>query len=301
MKKIGVFFDAPGYHEYPFDIEEYVVAYDELATEFARQGGQFFIVRGQDTFLGNNRFSRGWRFGNAEFEAVEEPITLDVIYDKGHFVSDGASAVLNDRELDDLCVDKWKTCQRFPEYSPHTELVHDEKELRAALKKFPEDRIVFKPKDGEEGKGVIIGSAADILAAESQFPALVQEFIDTSGGIPGIADGLHDLRLHSICGEMVLAFVRTPAEGKLVANVSQGGTETEVPADKVPADVMKIFRDIDSRLSHYPKRVFCVDLGRGHDGVWKLIELNSKPGLSADWRGGGYRLFKQKLVDVFLA
>jgi RimK-like ATP-grasp domain len=296
MKKIGVFFDAPGYDEYPFDQEEYVGSYIELATELHNRGGRFYIVRSQKTFLGGNRFSGGWVFDGKGFTPVKGPVDLDLVYDKGHFVADAKSVVLNERELDDLCVDKWKTVTMFPQHSPRTKLVNNDAELRTALDELARDKVVFKPTDGEEGKGVIIGSKDDVLGSEKAFPALVQEFIDTSGGIPGIASGIHDLRLHSICGDMVLAYVRIPAPGKLVANVSQGGSETEVKPG-----AMEIFRDIDKHLSRFKRRAYCIDLGLGKDGAWKVIELNSKPGLSYDWRGGGYRLFKQKLVDVFLA
>ncbi len=300
MKHVAVFFDAPGYDDYPFHDEEYRVAYHELAENMHVKGGTLWIVRGQKTFLGGNRFSHGWKFDGSAFQLIEKSIEVDVIYDKGYFQSDDASVVINDRAFDELCVDKWKAVSMFPEHSPKTMIVSNRGELMAALDAMQADRIVVKPKDGEEGKGVFIGPREQLLVADVMYPAIVQAFIDTSGGIPGVIEGMHDLRLHSINGDMALAFVRTPPLGKFLANVSQGGKQITIPNDQVPAEAMKIFYDIDQRLSHFRPRVYSVDLGRDADGSWKVIELNSKPGVSWKRRGVVYETFLATLVDVLL-
>ncbi len=305
MRKIGVFFDPPDYDDYPFNQEEYSIAYHELARKLHDKGGEFWIVRGQETFLGGNRFSHGWRFDGREFVHADKPVELDLVYDKstkikGYFKADASTDVINDRELDDLCVDKWKTYQLFPEYSPKTAFVDGRDQLEDVLRDFPDDNIVMKPVDGEEGRGVIIGPKRAILEAKPEYPVLVQEFLDTSGGIPGIIESLHDLRLHSIGGELVFAYIRSPAPGKLLANVAQGGTEREVLIKDVPKEALQIFRDIDARLTRFPRRVYSIDIGRGKQGAWKVIELNSKPGLSYQGRGPGYRMFQEKLAEAFL-
>ena len=223
MKSVAVFFDAPGFESYPFDTEEYRTAYHEVGALIQERGGRFFIARGQDTFQGRNMFSGGWEYRDTRFVECG-PFTVNLIYDKGYFRTDGASDVLNDRELDTICTDKSKTIALFPELSPKTFTVNDASELRDALSRMNDARVVAKPLDGEEGKGVMIASASEIAAAVTSFPYLIQEFIDTSGGIPGVVEGIHDFRIITIAGDPVLSYVRTPPPGKLTAKAAVKST-----------------------------------------------------------------------------
>lgn len=50
---------------------------------------------------------------------------------------------------------------------------------------------------------------------------IVQEYLDMSCGVPGIVEGMHDLRF-SIFGKEIFPFVyvRKPAEGDFRSNIS---------------------------------------------------------------------------------
>jgi hypothetical protein len=300
MKRIAVFFDALGFESYPFDKEEYRTAYHELAAMIAERGGQFCVVRGQDSFQGNGTFSGGWVFESGKFREEASPIHAHTIYNKGYFRSDATSRVLNDPAFDHLCTDKWETYRLFPSLSPLTRLVKDEAALKEAASAFGDKRIVAKPLDGEEGKGVMAGIASELMAKIVSFPYLLQEFIDTSGGVPGIVEGIHDLRIIGVRGEPMLSYVRTPPPGKLLANVALGGREIPVPLENVPADAMDLYASVDRELAQYPQRVYSVDMGRDRNGTWKIIELNSKPGLSPVRMGPQYERFLGKLADTLL-
>lgn len=304
-KRIGVFFDDPAYGDYPFDHEEYVVAYHEIASLIHGRGARFHIVRDCRTFLGGNRFKGHWEYDGAEFMRSDDEIELDLIYDKGYknvFVGDAGSRFLNDPALDRICVDKRETARLFPDISPKTVEVKTGDELERALGDWPSPTVVAKPVDGAEAKGVIIGPKDEILAAEHAYPIILQQFVDTSGGIPGIVGGVCDLRTIMIDGEVGLTYARKAKEGSLISNVSKGGQEIEVPPDRRPPEVIGIVQEIDRRFQAMSEhRVFSADMAPDKDGKWYLIELNSKPGLSPCSYGATYPRYQELLVNALIS
>ncbi len=298
---ILTFFDAPGFKDYPFTFEEYWVAYHEVAELFHAEGAVFGLVRSQSTYLGGNDFNGGWLYDGKEFVRHDERLTCDLIYNKGHFVGDAKAKTMNVPELDELCTDKWKTYEMFPELFPVTRLVTKKEDLPAALESLPEGIVVAKPVGGEEAKGVVIGSKAEVLAAKHDFPVVAQAFLDTSGGLPGIIEGKHDLRIIGIQGEIGVSYARKPKAGLNVSNVSMGGQEIGVEIEHIPADAMALYKKVDAALAkRFPYRIYCVDMGRDNDGVYRLFELNSKPGLSDRSRGQNYVRFQKLLVQGLL-
>ncbi len=301
-KRIGVFFDAPGYDEYPFNTEEYVVAYHEVAALIHERGARFHIVRSLETFLGGNRFKGHWEFDGAAFQRNDAEIELDLIYDKGYFVGDARSRLLNDAEMNRICVDKRETVRMFPDISPKTLEVNNAQALERALDDWPSPTIVAKPVDGAEAKGVVIGSRDDVLAAKHVYPIILQQFVDTSGGIPGIVEGVCDLRTIMIDGEVGLTYARQAKKGTLISNVSKGGKEIEVLPEQRPPEVIEIAKDIDRRFQAMSKhRVFSADMAPDKDGKWYLIELNSKPGLSPRSFGPTYPRYQELLVNALIS
>ena len=204
--------------------------------------------------------------------------------------------------LDRVCVDKRETVAMFPDLSPKTTEVKNRKQLEHAMKAWTAPMAVAKPVDGAEAKGVVIGSPNEIIASEHEFPVIIQQYVDTSGGIPGIIDGVGDLRTILIDGEVALTYARRAKAGTLISNVSKGGAEIEVLPENRPADAMAIVRAVDERFKPLSKhRVFCVDLGRDADGKWYIIELNSKPGLSPRDYGATYPRYQDMLIDVLVS
>lgn len=300
-KHIGVFFDAPNYDDYPFDVDEFRIAYHEIAQEIEKLGSQFHIVRDISTFLGGNRFKGHWVFDNGAFNRRDEDIVLDLIYDKGMFVGDEHSRLLNSVSFDRLCIDKLQTVLRFSQYSPKTVVVKSAKELKKALQAWSGDTIVVKPVDGAEAEGVVIGSRNIILASDHDYPLLVQQFIDTHNGIPRLVEGISDMRVIVIDGEIALTYLRRAKTGTLISNVSKGGLEIEVLPKDRPEEVLAIVRDIDDKLCSMSRhRIYCVDLARDKDGRWYIIELNSKPGLSVRSYGVTYPRYQDLLVRALV-
>lgn len=304
-KRIGVFFDDPGFDDYPFTNEEFFVAYHEVAKGIEERGARFCIVRDAATFLGGNRFKGFWELDGEKFIRREDEIDLDLVYDKGYknvFKGDAGTRFLNDPALDRICVDKRETATMFPGASPRTTEANNRAELEAMMRDWPSAIAVAKPVDGAEAKGVVIGTPAEILAAKHEFPLLVQQYVDTSAGIPGIIDGVGDLRTILVDGEIALTYARKAKEGTLISNVSKGGKEIEVLPENRPPEAMEIVMDVDRVFTPMSKhRVFCVDLARDVSGAWYIIELNSKPGLSVRDYGATYPRYQDLLMDALVS
>ena len=307
MKKIAVFFDQPDFDDYPFDEEEYYKAYHEFAAIIAEKGGAFFITRGDATYLGGMRFRSGWRWSGEQFEKTDEEFQVDVIYDKSKsaltppFRFESETKVLNPNPIVEICNDKFKTHTLFEEISPQITLALDDKQLKKAVRETPGKKMVMKPLNQEGGEGVVIGDADKLKSTDKDFPVLVQEFIDTSGGIPKVTgiDSHHDFRMVVIDGEIIQCFARTPPEGSLTANVAQGGESHEIPLAKIPAGARELAEKIDEKFVSY-RRVYSIDVGFDENGTPKLIELNSQPGLFSQERGKQFAEFQKKLADVLL-
>lgn len=301
MKSVAVYFDAPAFDDYPFNKPLYAQAYHEFAALLAQKGVTFFIVREQSTYVGKNVFQGVWIFQDGSFQRREGKMYVDLIYNKGYFKADDGAHVLNDPKLDDLCTDKWKTYQLIPNLSPMTVIAHDAEGLDTALHNIPSDLTVVKPLDGEEGEGVEIAPKAEIRAKDHSYPLLVQEFLDTSAGIPDIVGGTHDFRLTSINGEIIVCFVRTPPPKSLIANVALGGAKKEIPIAKIPNEALSLFRKVEEKLTAFPVRIYATDMGRTVNGEWKIIELNSKPGLNPRSKGPNFARFQDVLADTLIS
>ena len=297
---IGVFFDDPKEFDYPFSIELYRIVYRQLAEDVAKKGGCLAIVRSQETYLGKKTFSHAWVDTDGTFVLKKGPLEVDVIWNKGHLKVDPGENIINDPALDQLCTDKWKAYKTFPDVHPRTLLLKSEKDIATAKVEFAECMVVAKPLDAEGGAGVLIGEASSVLPKILSFPYLLQEFVDTSGGIPGLVEGMHDFRIICIEGEIAICYLRTPPPGEFTANVSRGGREIEVLKNRIPPAALKIFQKVDKHMRIFPHRLYTVDMGLDKDGQWKVFELNSKPGFSPKETGESYVQFFNILSDFLI-
>lgn len=302
MKKIAIYFTAPGFFEYPFNEKEYKEGYFQLARLIHERGADCFLVRAQSSYLGGNRFKGGWKFINDGFVRIEEAIEVDVIFNKGNLRGDTDANIVVAPEMEEICTNKTRTCELFEEFCPKTIEVHDEKDLESAIEGISTPFVVAKPLDAYGGTGVMIGPKEEIRHKVSSFPYLIQAFIDTSMGIPGITEGRHDFRILIIQGEIASTLLRTPKPGSFVSNVSQGGSARVIPLEVIPKELMEMVKTVDSRFERFKTRIYSIDLGLHLGREWKIIELNCQPGLSIeDYNDGetGKRLF-HKVVETLL-
>lgn len=301
MKMVAVFFDEPDFDDYPFDIDLYRTVYHQLGQVMEDQGGQLSIVRSQKTFLGRGTFSHAWTYTAGAFVHGDMPKAFDVVWNKGEFVPDADTVTINDPRLTAITSNKWMSYQWFPNLHARTVLLEESKNCAEKIRMLKTNRIVIKPLKGYGGEGVVVTDKEGLDTASLILPCIVQEFIDTSHGIPGLVDGMHDFRVIVMDGEIALSYIRTPPPHKFTANVSQGGREIEVLRDMVPSEVEKIVATVEQKFRQFPHRLYTVDMGLEASGQWKVFELNARPGFSPMETGKSYPPFYRRLCDFLLS
>jgi glutathione synthase/RimK-type ligase-like ATP-grasp enzyme len=206
-------------------------------------------------------------------------IDAGVVFNKGtDFSGDTGTNVVNDPKLHALC-EKDRTYELFPQFCPRSFIVSSEADYAAALKAIRSDPVVIKPTNGEGGAGIFIGPGAEARALRQSYPLVVQEFVDTSKGIPGLVSGRHDLRLAFVGGKFAYAMIRMPPPGGMLSNLALGGSYIIIKPEQVPREAMDMALAIDRELERFPSRIYSSDMGLNADGRSMLFELNSPPGL----------------------
>lgn len=304
MRTIAVYFDAPGFGDEPMDDPVYVSAYERLGRDIAEAGGRFAMVRGADTYRSGMTFSGGWLLENGRWARVDGALSCDVIFNKGVTLRPTPHAnVVTSPAFDALCNDKAAVCALFPSLFPLSITVRNDAEKSAALARLPSAMAVLKPLDGWGGRDVFIGPKAEAERAAVPYPALVQEFIDTRGGIPGLVQGAHDFRILMLESEPLVTYAKIPAPGRLVANWTIGGRSQLIPVSDRPPEAMALVEPVDRALRDYPRRLYSIDCGRDVSGRWLLIELNAHPGMMTEEElgpeaDGYFRRLARFLVDA---
>lgn len=266
----------------PFNSDYYWHAYIDLFLSLKSYGANVYFATDNTTYKGNGRFSVAYtadtKIPVSQFKRVEN-IVADIVYDKGSFIRSDDIPVLNPNFVHTIAANKFETYKHFPQYQPVSILCTTNEQVTTAITSLPGTMAVIKTLTGSGGHGVRIETKDEALqTTPTAYPVLVQEFIDTSIGIDNFVEGYHDLRLKIGGGEIWGGTLRTPKDGDYRANVAQGGTERHLFPEEIPEEARQIALEIDEYFKDYP-RYYAIDLANTTRG-WKLIELNSKPGLS---------------------
>lgn len=306
MKKqlvLGYFREKNDTEEFIFKTPAYKQAYHELLELLADRGIYVAVLMGNSTYLGDGKFSKHWvqvfRDGRFEFEKRGE-IQTDVIWVKDRFDGEDFPQI-NSTEFRRVCSDKNLSYELLEEFQPKSFLVESEQELHNAFLKIPTEKVAVKTLSGNSGTGVFVGEKTDFNLSKfgKGFPLQIQEFIETSSGIPEIIDGRHDFRVIIMNGEPALATLRTPPEGGLKSNIGYGGKTFLLEKSKIPAELVEICTKIDARLAKLGEdRFYSADFGLTTNG-WRLFEVNSMPG-TIDRARGEFALKYQHDLANFL-
>ena len=307
-KKLAIYFSDPEPMGDPFNSSyPYWEIYQGIIRDVEKHGIDVYVVRGVGAYLGNGTFSHGWQIRNETLVSVDEPVTVDLIFHRGSQATIPATydcPIINHPDLERLIGDKIKVAELFPELSPKTRAINSYQEFVETIKEWgfdPEEKIVLKKNFLYGGQGVYIRPVKDMPESlyESWDNILMQEFVDSSVGIPGIVEGLHDIRITTINGEPIYTFVRVPAQGSLLANVAQGGTEIPLTLDKLPQDLLDKVAIINKKLAQYRPSILAADFFNSKDG-FKLIELNARPGVSNPKLSVQDKNFNDKIVEMLV-
>lgn len=306
-KILAIYFSDSEPMGYPFTKVEYLTLYQNLSAILSRHNVITYFVRG-DSYLGSGVFSHGWSFDHQDtLVAQEGAIHADLIWnrdDKNTIPRINDCFVINNPDFDELCVDKFKTFEKFPDISPKTALIHTYQsflELAQEWNLRGSERVVLKKNYETEGRGIVIKPVKKITKNDylEWGDILVQEFMDSSIGIPGIVKGLHDLRITMVNGRAINSFIRTPKKGSLLANVSQGGKGTSIELEQIPDSALELVEKITIHMADYYPSVCAVDIMNTDKG-YKLIELNSRPGLQHRSWSTTYLRFNQAIVEMIV-
>lgn len=275
--------------------------------EFGKQNGlDMFIASDKDGHLGNLKFQNLLCYQNGFFIRQAGNISADAVLDRsgGLFFPPKATKkrVLNCFDFKKLCCDKNLTHAAIGKFMPQNFEISNKKELLKYLKKInPDSLAVLKPARGMCGKDIIFEKPAQLstvkLAPSKKY--VLQEFIDTSSGIKGIAKGRHDLRIIIVEGKPVLAHIRTPKKGSLLANVAQGGKIKEITIKKIPAQVLKTVKNIQKIIDKkyfYP--LYSIDFGLDKKGKPFVFELNDQIGFPRENMHGAKHFVETVILSL---
>lgn len=305
MKKIfAVYFDRDVNENgqlYPDENDrQFNEAIFDLRDKLAEKDIDLVLITRQNHYVGNGQFFGFFKpINNYCYEKVDELINPALILDKGHIdFNDGFLNFFNSHDFARLGRNKYTQAVIAEDFVPRTQLVCSEKDYEAVLNNLKTEKIVAKPLGENGGKGVTLYDRNN-LHDNKTFPVIMQEFIETSGGIDGMVSGRHDIRLYVIDGEAVMCSIRQPAEGGWLSNTHQGGTIHFYNKSQINSELLKFAEPLIKKFDEKGGKFYVVDFMHGNDG-WHMVEMNDRPGLPARYQdtNGAVEDFYDKLTNM---
>lgn len=259
--------------------------YDQLLLAISK-AADVYVAIGYENYPTPMYFTEAYHFlGFDRFEKVDGGIKADAVYDRSakiSFPNDSQKEnqkVLNSSSFKQFSNNKWALYQKFPDFCPKTIYAETRDDFLEAIESLEaEVQYVVKPFNGLKGKGIEFGTKDEIKNYLSETPVIIQEFMETKEGIPGIVKGRHDLRVAVVDGQIVWATVRQPAGDSLLANVHQGGSITEVAAEDLPSNILPIVDKMSKVFKEeYDNPVYAIDFGF-KNGKPFIYEINDQIG-----------------------
>lgn len=263
---------------YQHQYEKIRLAWEDLGIRFVRSP--------LSTFRGG-KFSGGWEFARGVWRRIA-PYRPQIIWDKSHFSYETFPLkeklaeqffFLCHPKFSEIAHDKFLTAKMFSDISPRTVYVRSRRELSRAAALLRSSRIVVKPNTLSGGRGIAIVPRQELSPALVRWPSILQEFIETSGGVPGIAEGRHDLRVELLNDRVFRSYVRVARKGKLLANLHQGGTGVWISKNRIPKSALEIIRSMQPKLQSLYPLYYTVDFLFDASGRPWIAEINHTPGV----------------------
>jgi glutathione synthase/RimK-type ligase-like ATP-grasp enzyme len=316
MKKVLILFGKNNWRKSkPFKNEKYMYSYEYFYELCRKNGIQIYRASYQWYDYRKHIFKHAWIFEKKNGGWMKtDKIKPDLVFDKTKTRPEveykksliGESyKIFNNPIFTALIDNKLYTGHLFPEWTKGNQLIQNDRDLQAALSKVKGEKAVVKPLDLSGGENVIIGKKKEILSEVKKRRTelknyIVQEFINSSRGIPGITKGVHDLRLVFINNRLIYSYYRKPAEGSLLANLAQGGTMAIVPLHKLPKNLKPIIKRAADIFSVYGSNIYTVDVMFDEKRKPWIVELNSMPGMYFEpGQEKTRKYFYKELLKVF--
>ncbi len=187
-----------------------------------------------------------------------------------------------------LARDKYAVARELPEYCPRTVSLREAAQNPSAMAGILGERVILKPRCEFGGKGVEAVARSGVEAAAKSLGTaardwVVQEMVDCSRGIPGIAEGRHDLRAFFVGRELSHWCVRTAPSGDFRANVAAGGSTYDfLPGERpVPAALESMAREVAARVGP-ADGIWSADMMLDRSGRAALGEITDSPGVDVN-------------------
>jgi glutathione synthase/RimK-type ligase-like ATP-grasp enzyme len=273
-----------------FNSPYFALAYADLFKFLIQKGAQPIVIYdAEKNYLGDSECSKYWRAdlknGKIVYEKVDQPVKIDVLYDKSRFPFSDLLKI-NPDELTVITNDKYRSYLFAPSFHAKSFLLRDQDDLRVFSLVYSAQKVALKELDSCGGERVFVGELAD-YDNRLNFPLLAQEFIDTSGGVKGLTNGLHDVRIGLFNGKLICGLLRIPKQNSLISNFCYGGTARVLKTSEVPSELIEKTVILDRRLGIDAPRFWCADWGFDKaSGKWKIFELNASVGLHHESQTG---------------
>lgn len=275
----------------PFVSDNSRVSY-EYFFKLSEQAG-IKLYRAPYQWYDNNSgiFKYAWEFEKDTWNKVSY-IQPDLIYDKTTTTPktdrikelvQKHCPVINDPIFTRILNDKINTSLIFPQWSKKSWLIRNEEDFVQHLPHITTSKVVLKPLTGSGGRGIEI-LEKDAIKQTPCFDRLylMQDFIDSSKGVPGVNSSTHDLRLVFVNDILIYSYIREPKKGSLLANVAQGGTLTILSNEKIPLSINPIIAHANQAFATFDPRIYTIDIMFDENNFPWVVELNSMPGLYFD-------------------
>ena len=303
-KRVLILFDKIGKHglsrENRKQFSELYSTAQKHGLEFCRAPIDSYIPK-KHLFEKAQFFKRGKWFW-------KKNVIPDIVYDKTPLLTNPRRHALrqkieknytfiNSLKLSALFSNKWETYKKFRSFSPKTILISSKSDLNS-IKFLKSELIVLKPLVGSGGKGIKILPKEKIKPLK--YPFIAQELIRAEKGIEGLVRGPHDLRVFLVNNEKPFySYIRTPKKGGLMANYSFGGSLFPIPVSRIPKSVIKITEAISKKMSQKEKKLFCIDFIIDDNQKPWILEMNSRPGITAYDEEEPYKEFFYTYITNF--
>ena len=274
----------------PFSNKDYQYSYEYFYDLCKNSGIQMYRASYEWYDYKKHVFKHAWVFeGKGGRWKKARNITPDLIYDKTKARMEvyykkeligKKYPFINNQFFTQLIDDKLTVSLLFSKWCKKNWLIRNRVELEKFLPKIKTDLVVLKPLIESGGKGIQILDKKNVLKkAILNQPYLLQEFIDSSNGVPGISRGMHDLRLVFVNEKNIYAYIREPQKNSFLANLAQGGKLKIVPKNTLPKSLSPVVKKANELFSTFSPRVYSIDFMFDQKKHPWIVELNSMPGL----------------------
>jgi len=269
-----------------------------------KMGHNMFLSNGLDMHDSSYTFINPLMFDGKKFIHIKKTVIADYIFDRSaslKFPTSDINKVLNPINFKLLCASKIEMYKLLHRHMPKTYFIRNNKELEDACKKITNNNMyVLKPSNGLGGKDILFDTAKNLTNQSLKHGKdyILQEFIDTSSGIPSITKNRHDLRIVVLNNEVVWMTLRTPKGDNLLANVAQGGQIIDITNVDLPDFINELISTTQEIIknNYSSPLLYSIDIGVEHDNAY-IFELNDQIGFPTE-QMPSCKLFINKLLTI---